>query len=44
MGCVFKNPPNDFAGKLIDDAGLKGLRVGGAIISENHANFILNTG
>ena len=44
MGCVFKNPPGEFAGKLIEGAGLKGLQVGGAVISEKHANFILNEG
>ena len=42
MGCVFKNPENFVAGKLIEGAGLKGLRVGGAYISESHANFIIN--
>lgn len=43
-GCIFRNPPNQFAGKLIEEAGLKGVRVRGAKISELHANFIVNTG
>jgi len=43
-GSVFRNPPNDYAGKLIENAGLKGKRIGGAMISRKHANFIVNTG
>ncbi|MEJ2480205.1 MAG: FAD-binding protein [Acidihalobacter sp.] len=43
-GSVFRNPPGDFAGRLIEAAGLKGLRRGGAMVAEKHGNFILNTG
>jgi UDP-N-acetylmuramate dehydrogenase len=44
-GCIFKNPPAGVpAGRLIDMAGLKGRRQGGALISERHANYIVNTG
>jgi len=43
-GCIFKNPPNESAGRLIDQSGGKGLRVGDAQISTQHANFIINLG
>ena len=42
FGSVFKNPDNNYAAKLIDEVGLKGLKVGGAEISTMHANFIVN--
>lgn len=42
LGCVFKNPNNFFAGELIEKVGLKNFRVGDAIISDKHANFIIN--
>lgn len=43
-GCMFKNPPGESAGRLIDLAGCKGLQAGGAMVSEQHANFIVNRG
>ena len=43
-GCVFKNPPNDSAGRLIEAVGLKGARVGDAEVSMKHANFMVNRG
>ena len=43
-GSVFKRPPGCFAGKLIDDCGLRGYRIGGAQVSDKHCGFIINTG
>ncbi|MDE0001352.1 MAG: UDP-N-acetylmuramate dehydrogenase [Rhodospirillaceae bacterium] len=43
-GSVFRNPPGDFAARLIEASGLKGRRVGDAMVSEKHANFIINRG
>jgi UDP-N-acetylmuramate dehydrogenase len=43
-GSTFRNPDNHYAAKLIEEAGLKGFRVGGAEVSQQHANFIINTG
>lgn len=43
-GSVFRNPLNNYAGKLIEEAGLKGIKIGGAMVSLKHANFIINIG
>lgn len=43
-GSIFKNPPGNFAGRLLEGAGLKGMRMGGAAFSDRHANFIVNLG
>lgn len=44
LGSMFKNPPGDYAGRLIEAAGLKGTQIGGVLISPVHANFFLNLG
>lgn len=44
LGCIFKNPGKSFAGMLVEDAGLKGVRVGQARVSQIHGNFIVNEG
>jgi len=43
-GSIFKNPPGEYAGRLVDAAGIKGTRVGGAMISPKHGNFVVNLG
>ena len=43
-GCSFKNPPGDSAGRMLDKCGCKGMTAGGAVVSERHANFIVNRG
>lgn len=41
-GSVFRNPPNDYAGRLVEELGYKGRQFGGAMVSEKHANFVIN--
>ena len=43
MGSMFKNPPGDYAGRVIEAAGLKGYSIGGVKVSEVHANFFVNS-
>ena len=44
LGSMFKNPPEDFSGRLIEEAGLKGIKVGDVEVSKEHANFFINHG
>ena len=44
LGSMFKNPPGDFAGRLIEEAGLKGTQIGDVMVSEEHSNFFINHG
>jgi UDP-N-acetylmuramate dehydrogenase len=44
FGSTFRNPPGDFAGRLVEAVGLKGHRIGGALWSDVHANFVVNAG
>lgn len=44
LGSIFKNPPDDYAGRVIEAAGLKGYRIGGVQVSDKHANFIIHHG
>jgi UDP-N-acetylmuramate dehydrogenase len=43
-GCIFKNPGSDYAGRLIEEAGLKGTTIGDAMVSPMHANYVVNRG
>jgi UDP-N-acetylmuramate dehydrogenase len=43
-GSIFKNPPGEYAGRLVERAGLKGTRIGNAMISAKHGNYIVNLG
>ena len=43
-GCIFKNPHGDYAARLIEDAELKGFRIGGLYVSQKHSNYFINDG